>query len=426
MAVSRRPFLVLLSVLSFTLHAQEIREDVLITFPAKTATPSEGQRILTLRMPPAWVMSDTAAVNMLKNLSASKEPYYLLDPADGSRWIALVWKKEVAPMVFQYVVSENFPDGSVKRYDVLNDRGRKNGTHIEFWKPGTVKLVGSYMNGKPDGEWQHYDSTGKMIQAERYSVGEKEKDRIIKHPHVTWYSAVVARTPVLPAIIIPNSVEKHPDPLWKIDEKHYGQIWALSLGAGFITSEGLGLIDYPSMLGLPEESHFTAHLAVSWWDPKRWNGEIEVRQWLFTSAKGVYQNTNVKVSCKTRYYTFSGGYGFVRMPRAAIGGMLGITLAAADLRSKDLDASKGQGDSYFELSSLAQGPMITPSLYYDLRFPFRGKISTGILFKTGYHISLSEARWHLLGDAIAGHPEKVNLGGWYASLAFKIARLRRV
>ena len=105
--------------------------------------------------------------------------------------------------------------------------------------------------------------------------------------------------------------------------------------------------------------------------------------------------------------------------------MVGMTLANADLTSKDLDNSKGTSESWFELSSLKQGPMITPTLLYDLRFPFRGKFTPGICIKAGYHIPLGAAQWHLLNAPLYNR-EAVDLGGLFVSASFRISRLRRV
>lgn len=418
-------FLFMVLCLSRVVSAQSVREEILVEYPSRHALPAEGKKIITIRMPSDWVLSDTSVVSLLKSLSASPDPYYLMNPVDSGTFRALIWKKELAPMLYQYVVSEVFPDGSVKRYDVLQEKGKKNGTHNEFWSPGVIKEVGAYMNGKPDGDWQYYDSIGRLLQTRRYSVGDKEKERIVKRPHATWYSAIVARTPVKPYTIIPNTAEKQQDPVWKIDERRYAQVWSFTLGGGFNTRSGLSSVNYPSMIGQPEDNGLNVFLELMWWDPEKWFATYEFRHSLMGSSEGLYMGTNVRSSCVSRHYGFAGGHGIFSGPRWSLAGSIGMTLATADLKSKDLDDSNQQGDSYFELSSLKQGPMISPSLLYDLRFPFRGKVGYGLYLKASYHIAISEAKWHLL-DSPLKNREDANLGGFFISLGLKVAKLRRV
>ncbi|MCC7302563.1 MAG: hypothetical protein IT233_07975 [Bacteroidia bacterium] len=421
----RSPLLVIVMTVSVFLSAQSIREEVLIQYPSRSTDASSGKKVITVRVPESWVFSDSAVVALLKTLAASNDPYYLMDPSDSSRYIAKMWKRELAPDIYQFIVSEHYPDGYIKRYDVLNERGRKNGTHLAYWKQGVVKETGAYSNGKPDDQWQRFDSTGKLTMVQKFSAGEKESERILKRPHANGYSSVVARTPVKPYLIVPYSVLKGNPPAWQIHEEKFAQVWSLYAGGGIITAPGMFNMNYPSLLGKPENQNITATIGLQLWDPAKWFAVMEYCRWMLPFVSGEFQGSKVKAGVESRYFSFAGGRGFLSRPRSSFSGMLGITLGYADVSSRDLDEPGSQGKSYFELSSLKQGPMITPALGYDLRFRFKGTYTPGLQIKAGYHVALSNARWHLLDSPLTNR-EDVDMSGFFVTAAVKIIRLRRV
>ncbi len=421
----KKGHLSILSILFFfslQTFAQEVRESNIVYFPVKKAVPGKGRKIVTIAPPVAWVFSDTAVISLVRNLNPATEPYYILTDRNSNSYQGTVIKTEIAPQVFQYTITENFPDGTVKRSDLLNERGRANGSHIEYWKPGVLKVLGAYMNGKQDGLWERFDSIGRIISTQRFQNGEAGPIKSFEKPHHTYYSAIVARTPAKPYVINPgeNEVLK-----WKIEESDYAQIWSFQGGFGYAGTPGLTKLNYASMLGLPDGEHLTAHMSLTLWDPRKFFGEVEWKIWIFPSATGQYQNTNIKAGVTGRFLSFSAGYGILKRKRSSLSCLLGLTLANADLTSKDLDNSKGTSEAWFELSSLKQGPMLSPALCYALRFPFTGKYTPGISLKAGYHIPLGPAQWHLLDSPLLNR-EEVDLGGFFITAALRISRLRRL
>ena len=162
----KKGHLSILSILFFyslQTFAQEVRESTIVYFPVKKAEPGKGRKIMTITPPADWMFSDTAVISLLKNLNPSTDPYYILVAGNPKSYQGTVVKTEIAPLVYQYTITENFPDGSIKRSDLVNERGRPNGSHIEFWNPGILKVLGAYMNGKPDGLWERFDSIGRII-----------------------------------------------------------------------------------------------------------------------------------------------------------------------------------------------------------------------------------------------------------------------
>lgn len=64
-----------------------------------------------------------------------------------------------------------YENGKVEEKYEVDERGVKNGIYSSYYPSGHLEITGPYRNGKADGEFMYYDSSGKLWKIKSYEMG---------------------------------------------------------------------------------------------------------------------------------------------------------------------------------------------------------------------------------------------------------------